>query len=99
MGTNWVTGSYTNGQQRPSRYEPRLSIGLGFSVISVAGDGGQTWRRLEHLGAIAKTDQKERNCSPYASYIARRCIWVLLHLQVYASQEAVSDKWQVSKAG
>ena len=22
MGTNWVTGSYTNGQQRPSRYEP-----------------------------------------------------------------------------
>ena len=25
MGTTWVTCSYTNGQQRPSRYNQRLS--------------------------------------------------------------------------
>ena len=57
MGTNWVTGSYTNGQQRPSRYEPTDERWLELQRrLGRWGNGGQTWRRLEHLGAIAKTD-------------------------------------------
>ena len=59
MGTNWVTGSYTNGQQRPSRYEPTDEHWLELNRRLGRWGGGQTWRRLEHLGAIARTDQTD----------------------------------------
>ena len=59
MGTNWVTGSYTNGQQRPSRYKPTEERWLELQRrLGRWGNGGDTWRRLEHLGAIARTDEK-----------------------------------------
>ena len=58
MGSNWVTGSYTNGQQRPSRYEPTDEHWLELQRrLGRWGNSSHTWRRLEHLGAIAKTDQ------------------------------------------
>ena len=57
MGTNWVTGSYTNGQQRPSRYEPTDEHWFELQRrLGRWGNGGHTWRSLEHLGAIAKAD-------------------------------------------
>ena len=59
MGTNWVTGSYTNGQQRPSRYVPTPEHCLELQRRLGRWGGGQTWRRLEHLGAIAKSDQSD----------------------------------------
>ena len=59
MGTNWVTGSYTNGQQRLSRYEPTDEHWLELQRRLGRWGGGQTWRRLEHLGQIARTDQTD----------------------------------------
>ena len=57
MASNWGTGSYTNGQQRPSRYEPTDERWLELQRrLGRWGNGGQTWRRIEHLGAIAKAD-------------------------------------------
>ena len=55
MGTDWVTSSYTNGQQLPSRYEPTAEHWLELQRRLVRWGGGHTWRRLEHLGAIAST--------------------------------------------
>ena len=56
MGSNWVTGSYTNGQQRPERYEPTPEHWLELQRRLGRWGGGETWRRLEHLGSIARTD-------------------------------------------
>ena len=56
MGSNWVT-SYMNGGNRPSRYQPTPEHWLELQRRLGRWGGGQTWRRLEHLGAIAKTDQ------------------------------------------
>ncbi|WP_170950929.1 hypothetical protein [Synechococcus sp. N26] len=57
MSSNWVTGSYTKGQQRPSLYEPTDEHWLELQRrLCRWGNDGHTWRRLEHLGAIAKTD-------------------------------------------
>ena len=55
MGSNWVTSSYTNGQQRPERYPPTDEHWLELQRRLGRWGGGQTWRRLEHLGAIAST--------------------------------------------
>ena len=52
----WVTGSYMNGADRPSRYEPTPEHWLELQRRLGRWGGGQTWLRLEHLGAIAKTD-------------------------------------------
>ena len=57
MGTNWVAGSYTNGQQRPSRYEPTPEHWLELNRRLGRWSGGQTWRRLQRLGVIARIDQ------------------------------------------
>ena len=57
MGSNWVTSSYTNGQQRPERYEPTPEYWLELQRRLGRWSGGETWRRLEHLGQIARTDQ------------------------------------------
>ena len=38
MGTNWVTGSYTNGQQRLSRYEKIPSIDASLRPASNVGE-------------------------------------------------------------
>ena len=60
MGTNWVTGSYTNGQQRPSRYEPTDEHCLELQRrLGRWGNSSHTWRRLEQLGTIARMDQNE----------------------------------------
>ena len=56
MGSNWVT-SYMNGGNRPSRYQPTPEHWLELQRRLGQWGGGQTWRRLDHLGAIAKTDQ------------------------------------------
>ena len=56
MASNWVTGSYMNGQQRPERYPPTDEHWLELNRRLGRWGGGETWRRLEHLGAIAKTD-------------------------------------------
>ena len=57
MGTNWVTGSYMNGGDRPSRYEPTPEHWIELQRrLGRWANGGHTWRRLEYLGAIAKTD-------------------------------------------
>ena len=57
MGSNWVT-AYMNGGSRPSRYvaTPERWLELNRRLGRWA-NGGHTMRRLEHLGAIAKTDQ------------------------------------------
>ena len=56
MASNWVTGSYTNGQQRPERYPPTDEHWLELNRRLGRWGGGETWRRLEHLGSIARTD-------------------------------------------
>ncbi len=55
----WVTGSYMNGGDRPSRYEPTPEHWLELQHRLGRWGGGQTWRRLENLGQIAKTDQND----------------------------------------
>ena len=58
MGTNWITGGYMNGGNRPSRYEPTPEHWLELQRrLGRWGNSSQTWRRLEHLGSIAKTNQ------------------------------------------
>ena len=53
----WVTDGYLNGQQRPSRYVPTDEHWLELQRrLGRWGNSSHTWRRLEHLGAIAKTD-------------------------------------------
>jgi len=59
MGTNWVT-SYMNGGNRPSRYQPTPEHWLELQRrLGRWGNSSHTWRRLEHLGQIARTDQNE----------------------------------------
>ena len=53
----WVTDTYMNGGQRPDRYEPTPQHWLELQRRLGRWGGGQTWRRLEHLGTIARTDQ------------------------------------------
>ena len=53
----WVTDSYLNGGQRPDRYEPVPQHWLELNRRLGRWGGGQTWRRLEQLGVIARTDQ------------------------------------------
>ena len=52
-----TTVGYMNGGNRPSRYEPTPAHWLELQRRLGRLGGGQTWRRLEHLGSIAKTDQ------------------------------------------
>ena len=60
MGANWVTGSYTNGQQRPSRYEPTSEHWLELQRrLGRWGNSSHTWRRLEHYGEIARTEHND----------------------------------------
>ena len=54
----WVTGSYLNGGQRPSRYVPTDEHWLELQRrLGRWGNSSHTWRRLEHLGAIAKAEE------------------------------------------
>ena len=56
----WVTDGYLNGQQRPSRYVPTDEHWLELQRrLGRWGNSSHTWRRLERLGAIARTDQNE----------------------------------------
>ena len=57
MSSNWVTDGYLNGGQRPNRYEPTPEHWLEMQRrLGRWANSSHTWRRLEHLGAIAKTD-------------------------------------------
>ena len=59
MGSNWVT-AYMNGGQRPDRYEPTPEHWLELQrKLGRWANGGQTWRHLEQVGQIARTDQNE----------------------------------------
>ena len=55
----WVTDGYLNGHQRPSRYEPTNEHWLELNRRFGRWGGGQTWRRLEHLGQIARSEQND----------------------------------------
>ena len=47
-----------NGGDRPSRYEPTPERWLELNRrLGRWANGGHNMRRLEHLGAIARTDQ------------------------------------------
>ena len=59
MASNWVTDGYLNGGQRPDRYPPTHQHWLELNRRLGRWGGGQTWRRLEQLGQIARTDQNE----------------------------------------
>jgi len=53
----WVTDSYLNGGQRPDRYERPEGRWLELQASLNRWGRSHTWRRLEQLGQIAKTDQ------------------------------------------
>jgi len=53
----WVTDSYLNGGQRPDRYEKPEERWLELASSLNRWGKSHTWRRLEQLGQIAKTDQ------------------------------------------
>ena len=55
----WITDGYLNGGQHTDRYEPVPQHWLELNRRLGRWGGGQTWRRLEQLGQIAKTDHKE----------------------------------------
>ena len=52
----WVTDSYLNGGQRPDRYERPESRWLELQASLNRWGRSSTWRRLEQLGQIAKSD-------------------------------------------
>ena len=53
----WVTDSYLNGGQRPDRYERPEGRWLELQASLNRWGRSHTWRRLEQLGQIARTDQ------------------------------------------
>ena len=53
----WVTDSYLNGGQRPDRYERPEGRWLELQASLNRWGRSSTWRRLEQLGQIARTDQ------------------------------------------
>ena len=53
----WVTDGFVNEQRRHSRFEPVPENWLEMQRRLGRWGGGQTWRRLEHLGEIARIDQ------------------------------------------
>ena len=52
----WVTDSYLNGGQRPDRYERPEGRWLELQASLNRWGRSSTWRRLEQLGQIAKSD-------------------------------------------
>ena len=58
MGRNWV-GAYMNGGNRPSRYEPTLQHWRDLDARLQCWGGVSSWKRLEQLGPVARTDQNE----------------------------------------
>ena len=56
MGRNWVTDSYLNGGDCPSRYEKTPQHWRELESRLQRWGGASSWKRLEQLGQIAKTD-------------------------------------------
>ncbi|WP_067097465.1 hypothetical protein [Synechococcus sp. MIT S9508] len=52
----WVTDSYLNGGQRPDRYQKPEGRWVELQARLNRWGRSSTWRRLEQLGQIAKTD-------------------------------------------
>ena len=55
MGRNWVTDSYLNGGDRPSRYEKTPQHWRELEARLQRWGGASSWKRLEVLGQIADT--------------------------------------------
>ena len=58
MGRNWVT-AYMNGGNRPSHYEPTPQHWRELEARLQCWGGVSSWKRLEQLGTIARTDQTD----------------------------------------
>ena len=54
--SNWVT-KYSEGDQRPSRFEPTPGYWREFEAQLQRWGGASSWKRLEQLGQVAKTNQ------------------------------------------
>ena len=55
MGSNWVT-AYMSGGNRASRYEPTPQHWRELEDRLQRWGGASSWKRLEQLGEIAKTN-------------------------------------------
>ena len=53
---NWVTDSYLSDSNRPGRYEATPDCWRELEASLQRWGGVSSWKRLEQLGAIAKTD-------------------------------------------
>ena len=56
MQRNWVM-QYSNSRPRPQRFDAPDSHWLDLQDSLNRWGGGQTWQRLQNLGAIARIDQ------------------------------------------
>ena len=55
MAKNWIVDGYMNGGQRPGRYEQPEERWLELASNLNRWGKSHTWRRLEQLGQIAKS--------------------------------------------
>ena len=56
MAKNWIVDGYMNGGGRPDRYQRPEGRWLQLQANLNRWGKSHTWRRLEQLGQIAKTD-------------------------------------------
>ena len=66
---SWVTVGYLYGAQRPERYPPTPQHWLELNRRLVRWGGGQTWRRLEQLGTIARTNSLDEKLPTHSPII------------------------------